>query len=101
MTVCADGAGKSAVTFTTNFSLSTVETNPLRRRTVVESDGLYVLLRAQATRNRYRLRWCEAVRDPSTALALLASVRMTNMLRRFGQVDQIIKGTEGIKDPSP
>ena len=27
--------------------------------------------------NRNRLRWREAVRDPSTALALLASVRMT------------------------
>jgi len=58
------------------------------RRTAERSDesgGLYVLLRAQATQNRYRLRWREAVRDPSTALALLASVRMTNMLRRFGQ----------------
>jgi len=31
-----------------------------------------------AIQNRYRLRWREAVRDPFPALALLASVRMTD-----------------------
>jgi len=39
-----------------------------------------------ATRNRYRLRWREAVRGPSAPRALLASVRMTekDWMRRLG-----------------
>src|SRR4029077_6560240 len=42
------------------------------------------------TRNRYRLRWREAVRGPSAPRALLASVRMTDWasVARFGQDDK-------------
>ncbi len=44
------------------------------------------------TWNRYRLRWREAVRDPSAPRALLASVRMTFgvAIGRFGQDDKSI-----------
>ena len=42
------------------------------------------------TWNRYRLRWREAVRDPSAKRASLASVRMTDWasVARFGQDDE-------------
>jgi hypothetical protein len=35
--------------------------------------------------NRYRLRWREAVRDPSTSFALLTSLKMTVSADRAGK----------------
>ena len=37
------------------------------------------------SQNRYRLRWREAVRDPSTSFALLTSLRMTVSADRAGK----------------
>src|ERR1700687_2455948 len=52
------------------------------RRMVSDFPFVYTKILDAATRNRYRLRLREAVRDPSAPLALLASVRMTRVGRR-------------------